>query len=288
VYSLVPGLLKQKPNQPQAELPESKGRVIGFVSAKGGCGATTVACHIAAEIETQAAVKVLLADYDLDAGVIGYLMRAECSSTLLNAAEHAHSLEPSGWNSLVTNFRPNLDTLKAPVRRYPDEECKIENLSQVLRFARTQYEFTVVDLGRGLTPIARSVLKEIDVLYLVTTFEMPSFFQAKQLIQSLLLHGCDHFRIRAILNRARPSDPTLEELQEMLTVPVLKIPNFYATVAEAFEQRTLVPAAGALGKSFAHVAKKVAGLGTAKQSGVLSRFAQKMSLRSQFSLETVR
>ena len=43
---------------------------MGFVSAKGGCGATTLVCHVAVELGRQNQ-KVLLADLDLDAGMIG-------------------------------------------------------------------------------------------------------------------------------------------------------------------------------------------------------------------------
>src|SRR5262249_37840876 len=53
-------------------LEKSRGRVkgngksLGFVSAKGGCGATTLVCHVAAELG-RVNQKVLLADLDLDA-----------------------------------------------------------------------------------------------------------------------------------------------------------------------------------------------------------------------------
>ena len=43
------------------------GKSFAFVSAKGGCGATTLACHVAVELG-RLNQKVLLADLDLDAG----------------------------------------------------------------------------------------------------------------------------------------------------------------------------------------------------------------------------
>ena len=43
----------------------TKGKSFGFLSAKGGCGATTLVCHVAAELGRQKQ-KVLLADLDLD------------------------------------------------------------------------------------------------------------------------------------------------------------------------------------------------------------------------------
>src|SRR6266542_4356198 len=46
-----------------------KGKTIAFLSVKGGCGATTLACHVAVELGRHAARRVLLADLDLNAGM---------------------------------------------------------------------------------------------------------------------------------------------------------------------------------------------------------------------------
>src|SRR5207253_1969624 len=58
------------------QLSRSKGNVIGFLSAKGGCGATTIACHTAAELGRHGK-HVLLADMDLDAGMVRFLMKTK-------------------------------------------------------------------------------------------------------------------------------------------------------------------------------------------------------------------
>ena len=53
--------------------PASRGKIIGFLSAKGGCGSTTLACHIAWELQNQTRKNVLLADLDLTSGLVGFL-----------------------------------------------------------------------------------------------------------------------------------------------------------------------------------------------------------------------
>ena len=52
------------------------GKAFAFFSAKGGCGATTLICHVAAELGRQNQ-KVLLADLDLDAGMIGFITKTK-------------------------------------------------------------------------------------------------------------------------------------------------------------------------------------------------------------------
>jgi pilus assembly protein CpaE len=59
------------------------GRTIGFFSSKGGCGATTIVCHLAVELGRHKQ-KVLLGDLDLDAGMIGFLTKAKPGYSILD------------------------------------------------------------------------------------------------------------------------------------------------------------------------------------------------------------
>src|SRR5215471_20904926 len=61
---------------------KGSGKSIGFVSAKGGCGATTLVCHVAAELGRMNQ-KVLLADLDLDAGMVGFITKTKSVYSIL-------------------------------------------------------------------------------------------------------------------------------------------------------------------------------------------------------------
>ena len=53
------------------------GKVIAFASVKGGCGATTLACHAAGWFRTAGKKEVLLADLDTTAGIASSLMQGD-------------------------------------------------------------------------------------------------------------------------------------------------------------------------------------------------------------------
>src|SRR5579862_212379 len=61
------------------------GKAIGFLSAKGGCGATTLACHVALELPHLIEGKVLLADLDLQAGLVGFLLKSKSPYSVADA-----------------------------------------------------------------------------------------------------------------------------------------------------------------------------------------------------------
>src|SRR6266536_572302 len=68
---------------------KGSGKALGFVSAKGGCGATTLVCHVAAEMG-RLGQKVLLADLDLDSGMVGFITKTKSVYSILDAINNLH------------------------------------------------------------------------------------------------------------------------------------------------------------------------------------------------------
>ncbi len=239
-----------------------RGKVFGFLSAKGGCGATTLACHLAVELNRQTGLEVLLADFDLGAGLVGFLMKSHCRYTLLDAVANIQRLDLSFWKALVSNGRGGVEVIMAPSHSFLQLDHNWEDFRSVLPFVRSNYDWTVVDLGRSLTPLAMTVLDEIDEVFLVTTPEVPALHQAKQVVQALASSGYSRQRLRLILNRMpKRADLSPEELERMLGLPVYTtLPNEYPGLYEAYAEGTLVPPSSRLGKHFSRVAAKMAGL----------------------------
>jgi pilus assembly protein CpaE len=239
------------------------GKVLGFLSAKGGSGATTIACHLAVElgrVSAQRAERALLADLDLQSGIVGFLMKVKSTYSLLDAVQNLHRLDASYWNALVSADWPGLEILAAPNGYLPKDPVPGEALGKVLTFARTQYAWTVVDLGCTLNLSTVTVLDEIDDIFLVTTLEVPSLHQAKQAVQTLVNAGFGN-RLRVILNRTpqRP-DVTAEELERILGFSIdTMLPNDYYALYDAFCKGKLLPPATHLSRQISNFAMRLAG-----------------------------
>jgi pilus assembly protein CpaE len=250
------------------------GRVLAFVSAKGGCGATTVACHTGLRLAARTGQKVLLADFDLDTGMIGFLLKAKSQYSALDALRNVHRLDSNYWSALVSNGIPNLEVLSSPGPPASGEEFTAEQIRYVLRFGRAQYDWILVDLGRSLTHFSFRVVEEADETYLVTTLEVPALHQAKQIIQKMLGSGYPEGRLKVLLNRApKRSEITLDELKGMLGVPIYStISNDYAALNDSYSVGQMLPAGTALGRQFEDLAVRIAGIDTAKQKKKFSFF----------------
>jgi pilus assembly protein CpaE len=242
------------------------GRTIAFLSAKGGCGATTIACHAAVELPKVTKSHVLLADLDFDSGMVAFLLKTRGKYSIGDAVWNTQRLDENYWKALVTNGIPGLEIIAAPV---PTSRplLKPEQLRMVLSFVRTQYDWIVLDLGSGLSPSAIAALDETDDLYLVTTLEVPALHQAKTMVQRLVDSGVQPSRLHLILNRAPMRyEITMEELEVMLGTPVYAVvPNDYLSLSECYADGKLLPTGSALSKHFASLAMKLAGVEPAKK-----------------------
>lgn len=247
------------------------GKSYGFLSAKGGCGATTLVTHVAAELGRQNQ-KVLLMDLDLDAGLVGFITKTKSVYSILDAVNNLHRLDIHYWKALVSNGIPGVEIVASPLALGSKQQLKDEQVRHVLGFARPNYDWTVVDLGRSLNRLAMAALEEIDEACLVTTLEVPALHQSKQIIQTLLDGGYGKHRLKLILNRApKRLDITPGELEKMLGVPIYAmVPNDYPELYEAYAEGRMLTRASELGKHIAKLATKLGGL---EEESTKKRFA---------------
>lgn len=251
--------------------PQSRGKLIGFLSAKGGCGATTLACHIACELQNATGKKVLLADLDFTSGLAGFLMKTPSSYSILDAVKNLARLDESLWKALIATYRTNLSVLPTPASYsrwdHPDEK----QLRQVLQFARTQHDWIVLDLGRSLNSVATAVLEELDQLFLVSTLEVVALHGLKTIIHGLFEQG---EKLQLVMNRTpKTMDISVQELEKLLGRSLYAaLPNDYMGLYQCYSSGNLLDPNSRLAQHFSLLAAKIAGVSPAKQKKKFSLF----------------
>jgi pilus assembly protein CpaE len=244
-------------SKPQGGVARSRGRVIGFLSAKGGCGATTLALHTAVGIARESGKSAGLADFDLACGMVKFLTNGRNQYTVLDAALNAHRLDESFWSALVYECS-GIEVLAAPAplaaREYPDAS----QFGAVLQFMRSKYDWSVVDLGRGIHSFSASLLENIDEIYVVTTPDPLALAQSKRVADSLR-HGCGFRTVRLIVNRSPAA--------AVLGIERLTGLDVYATLVDAeselhdaLENNRLISEKAQISRQIAACARRVAGL----------------------------
>src|SRR5712692_7016459 len=79
---------------------EQPGSIIAFSSAKPGSGASTLAAQTSFALRRTTSKRVLLADFDLMGGMIGFYLKLTNTKSLLDALHSAERLGDGVWHSL--------------------------------------------------------------------------------------------------------------------------------------------------------------------------------------------
>lgn len=233
------------------------GKVIGFVSAKGGCGATSIAAHVAAALEQRAGSEILLADLDMETGLIGFLMRPGSSFSLLDAVHNIRRLDPGFWKRNVASVRPHLDVLPSPLTTLRPEDAGQDAYRQVLRLARSTYGWVVADLGRGLSPVTLALLEDLDEIFLVTTPTVGAMYQARQFVQRISECGYPRVRLRVLVNRLVKKG-LVPDVQDCVGAPVYSELSEGPELEKAYSRGELLDSRTPLGAQFEKLAARIA------------------------------
>lgn len=257
---------EKRPSDPALNLT----RVIGVMGAKGGTGATTVACHLAVELQRQSDQKTLLMDLDVGGGMVGFLMNLESEHSILDAVSNVHHLDPAFWGGIVTQGPGRLHVVPSPHlagRGEPDAE----GLRHVLASIRDLYRWIVVDFGR-LTVLSRALLEPVHELFLVSTTGIPAIYEARRTLSAMREVGFEGDRLRLVVNQHVKNDLDGSELDRVFGAPVYaQLPMASRDLNDACVKRKLCAESSEFRAGVIGLARKMAGL---PQDKPKSRVAQ--------------
>lgn len=247
------------------------GTISGFLSPKGGCGATSVACFLSAALRAAAPEsRILVADLDYQSPSTRHVFRSipESGSDRVrdcrDAFEAVRRLSSNSWREFVTEVSPGVDFLASPAEGVSGsfevplpEQWRVESL---FRFIRRQYNWVLVDLGRHVNPANWTLLQNIDELFLVTAPDVLALYQTRSVLQTLSNRGFEKSRIRIVLNRNMntPQDFWVESIQQMFEMSVFGIvPTDNAALDKLPRDRFEFPADTPFGRAIAKIAGRM-------------------------------
>jgi len=235
---------------------ESTDQMFAFLPSKPGVGSSTVALNASVAMANQADGKVLLMDFDLNCGMIGFLLHLDESRSVVDAAEHASHMDEELWPKLVQTVG-NLDILPSG-RLRADFRIEPAHIRYLIEFARRNYKVMCVDLYGLLEKYSVELMHESKRIFLVATPELPALHLAREKMEFLRSVQLEE-RVSLVLNRSQKHGLMgKEEIEKIIGVPVaVELPNDYRGVHQAFKQAKPVDSGSDLGKGFADLARKI-------------------------------
>jgi len=222
-----------------------------FLPAKPGVGASTLALNVSVAMSRH--TKVFLADFDLNSGLIAFMLKIGAEFSLVDAAEKSAEIDENMWPKLVTEVG-GLDVLPSG-RSQPGFRIDPIQIHRLVSFARRQYGVICVDLSGNMEKYSVELMQESKRIFVVTTSEIPPLHLARhrcQFLRSIDLGD----RVSVLLNRHhKRSNVRISQIEELLEAPVYEtFPNDYRSVHEALVAGKAVNASTELGKACARVA----------------------------------
>ena len=228
---------------------EATNQVYSFLPSKAGVGTSTLAMNTAIAMSRIPEASVLLSDFDLNSGMIRFMLKLESAYSVTDAAEHALEMDESLWPTMVTTVG-KLDVLHAG-KLNPDLRIEPAQIRYLMEFMRRNYSALCFDMSGNLERYSLEIMHESKRIFLVCTPEIPSLHLARE--KYLYLKHVDlGERVTLLVNRC-PKRPLIsqEQIQELLGIPIfMTFPNDYQGVQRAMTAGRWVESGSELGRQF--------------------------------------
>jgi pilus assembly protein CpaE len=253
--TLVDALVRIK-DAVQARPPaiEATNQVYSFLPSKAGVGTSTVAMNTAVAMSRVQDASVLLSDFDLNSGMVRFMLKLDSTYCVTDAAEHALEMDESLWPTMVTTI-DKLDVLHAG-KLNPDFRIEPTQIRHLMEFMRRNYSALCFDMSGNLERYSLEIMHESKRIFLVCTPEIPSLHLAKE--KYLYLKHLDlGERVSVLLNRCpKRSLISPQQIEQLLGVPIyMTFPNDYQGVQRAMTAGRWVESSSELGRQFTSLAQ---------------------------------
>ncbi|PYQ12575.1 MAG: hypothetical protein DMH00_05710 [Acidobacteria bacterium] len=205
------------------EVPTSRnkrGRILAFLSAKGGCGATTLATNLAVTL-AGSSHSTLLVDLDLTAGDAALLLNLSPTFSVTDAVLNTHRMDRELLNGMVLKHVSGLEVLAA--HENPEKAAGMDpnRIAQLLKFVRDQYDCVVVNTGDLADPATQAALTQADLIHAVTTLDLLALRRAQWCVRRMEQWGISKELLRLVVNRyERNPYISLDEAEKVLELKV--------------------------------------------------------------------
>jgi pilus assembly protein CpaE len=257
----------------RAQRSASKARVLTFLNAKGGAGATTTAVNTAVALQ-EAHGRVVLVDF-ASIGHVALQLNLRPQFTIVDALQNLHRMDGSLLDGLMTPYRNGLHLL-AGAQQPHNAIPTASELARLFDLLVNQYHFVVLDCSGRMDATTQTICDLSNAVLLVAQTDVVSLWSAGR-IQSFLQEGAGRDRLRIVLNRYKKIPGfTDEDVEKATNCKVLwKIPNNFQLIGPAIDKGTPVATQGnhEIGRSYQGLAAELAGASTSAE-GALSLLYQ--------------
>jgi pilus assembly protein CpaE len=254
------------------------GRVSVFMNAKGGCGATMLACNVAHVLAAKSKQRTALLDLDLQFGAAPLYLDLYPKRGIAQAMENLAGLDEVALDGYFAKHASGLNVLSHAA----NEPLTASNVSpaaasQLLSVALRTHEHVVVDMPRSVDAMTTAVMQRAHQVVLVLQQSVTAVRDATRLVQWLRSDvGLAKDQMCVVINRfEKGATVAVDDIQKTLGCnDATLVPNDFQTVSECINSGTaLLDYAGSasITRAVMTLETRLGGTSAQARSGVIAR-----------------
>lgn len=177
--------------------------MVAVARSLGGCGATSIATHLAADLAEHdpSGRGVMVIDLDLQFGSVADYLGVRPRGSLADLLGAEDRLDEDLVRSVATEAGGGISVIAAPDTIMPLESVDTDVLLRMIRLLRQQYGYVVLDLPANWTNWALSSALAADSIVLVVELTVASLRQAKRRLELFRSVGIEDRVVEVVVNR---------------------------------------------------------------------------------------
>jgi pilus assembly protein CpaE len=219
-------------------------RLIMFIHASGGAGATTLAVNTAVQLQNRlkdGRGTACLIDFDLQFGDAHLHLDLPVQSRGLGLVNAPERLDRRMLDELMINAPNGLKVLTSPEAPMPLDGLNTDTVDTILSLARRRYRYVVVDMPHALAHWSEAAMRRADHIFLVTQINVPALRAARRLLDTIREEHVTRAPVTVIANRYGGKTGStrlpLSQASRALDRDVsIVVPNDYQVVMESVDQ----------------------------------------------------
>jgi pilus assembly protein CpaE len=212
-------------------------RVVGVIGAKGGVGATTVACQVGFALQAMGK-RTAIVDLNLPLGDVALHCDIRPAHTLANMASDRSNTDSTFVQKLLQKHESGLKIMASPIRIEEAEAIGVQHIGTALRLMREEFDWIVLDVSRSWNEISIHALDLSDIVMAVSVIDLPALGHLKQHLALMERLGHTKSNVRLVANRYDKNKGSLDgkDFADFIGRQLdFQISNDFSTVAASID-----------------------------------------------------
>jgi len=198
-----------------------RGKVIVIYSPRGGVGRTMVATNLALALQTEDTPTVIV-DAALQFGDVSACLNLQTRNSLLDLVEQAGELDTELVDRIAIHHPSGMKVVAAPARPEQAESVQGSQISKVIRFLATVFQYVVVDTSSALNEATIGAIDASDVVVLIGAPDLPTIKNLRMFFDLGEALNLTPQKIVLIMNRMdKRYGISAEKVADLLKQPII-------------------------------------------------------------------